>query len=196
MLSWKWLELPRTGFLIQKRCCSQVVLQLLFLLMKGPYCEPLLARRSNCCYVLTQSYNKQEGRHLKNLMVLISFIEYLLPPLKPQSSLFFMDRWCFFAFQLCLAARTSGENQSWSKTYTFFFLDWIIQLQGECCFLKSHPVHSIWQSNNFWAFSVPMLYKDYFLNRCMVQWPCMYLGRPTKQKSHCPGTKIVYRLDK
>lgn len=116
MLSWKWLEFQKTGLSIQKRCCSQVVLQLLFFSMKGRYCEAFLARKGSCCCVLTQWYNKQEARYLKSLMVLISFIEFLLPHFKLQSSLFFMDRCCFFSFQLSPVARTSGEKQSWSKT--------------------------------------------------------------------------------
>lgn len=110
ILSWKWLELLRTGLSIQKQCCSQVVLQLLFFSMKGRYCEALLSRRGSCCCVLTQW---ARGWYIKSLMVLISFIEFLLPHLKPQYLLFFF-LWIgvVFSFQLSPAARTSGGKKS------------------------------------------------------------------------------------
>lgn len=141
MLSWKWLEHLRTGLSIQKRCCSQVVLQLLFFSMKGRYCKSLLAKKGSCCCVLTQWYNKQEGRHLKRLMALISFIEFLLPHLKPQSPLFFMDR-CFFLSNFPQLPGHLEKNKA-DPRHKYIFPNWIIDPQGEHCFLRSHLVHSI-----------------------------------------------------
>ena len=92
----EWLELLRTGLSIQKWCCSQGVLQLLFSSMKGRVVRPCWQGKQVVA-VLSRWYNKQEGRYLKGLMDLISFIDFLLLYLKPPFPLFCMDR-CYFLF--------------------------------------------------------------------------------------------------
>lgn len=87
----EWLELLRTGLSIQKWCCSQVVLQLLFSSMKGRVVRPCWQGKQVVA-VLSQWYNKQEARFLRGLMDMISFIDFLPLYLKPPFPLFFMDR--------------------------------------------------------------------------------------------------------
>lgn len=151
MLSGKWLEFLRTGLLITEECCSQAVLQLLFFSMKGRYCGALLARIGSCCCVLTQWYNKQEGRHLKSLMILISFIKFLLPHLKPQSLLFFMDWCCFFLSNFPqLPGHLKKNKTHWRHKYIFLIESYT---KGGLLLLKE-SLSSFKLIKNFWAFSV------------------------------------------
>ena len=89
------IRAPKNWALNTEWCCSQVVLQLLFSSMKGRVGRPCWQGKQVVAE-LSQRY-KQEGRFLKGLMDMISFIDFLPLYLKPPFPLFFMDR-CYFLF--------------------------------------------------------------------------------------------------